>query len=83
MQELLDPQLESAAAFVDRRSGQGRKDGVSERRQFRDSRTAQRPEVTELAEAIDNYKLLHRRRFITFEELYDVVVELGYRRDAR
>jgi hypothetical protein len=83
MQELLDLQLESSPTFVDRRSGQGRSDRALERRQFRDSRTAQRPEVTELAEAIDNYKLLHRRRFITFEEMYDVIVELGYRRDPR
>ena len=37
-----------------------------------------RPEVSELAEAIDAYKLQHRRRFITFEELYDVIVSLGY-----
>lgn len=32
----------------------------------------------ELAEAVDQYKLRHRRRFITFEELYDVIAELGY-----
>ena len=37
-----------------------------------------RPDVTELAEAIDQYKLRHRRRFITFEELFDVIFELGY-----
>ena len=37
-----------------------------------------RPEVAELAEAIDQYKLRHRRRFITFEELYDVIATLGY-----
>jgi hypothetical protein len=28
--------------------------------------------------AIDQYKLRHRRRFITFEELYDVIAGLGY-----
>ena len=32
----------------------------------------------ELASAIDLYKLSHHRRFITFEELYDVMVSLGY-----
>jgi hypothetical protein len=31
-----------------------------------------------LAEAVDQYKLLHRQRFITFEELFDVVSSLGY-----
>ena len=34
----------------------------------------------ELAEAVDNYKLRHRRRFITYEELYDVMASLGYHR---
>ena len=66
--------------FVDRRQAGGiRKEG-GERRQFIDSRRAFRPEVIELAEAVDQYKLRHRRRFITFEELYDVIAELGYRK---
>lgn len=64
--------------FVDRRqSGQGTTSGF-ERRQFSDSRNTGRPEVDELAQAVDQYKLRHRRRFITFEELYDVMVSLGY-----
>ncbi|MDA0833634.1 MAG: hypothetical protein O2955_21040 [Planctomycetota bacterium] len=66
-------------AFVDRRnhSGESRSDG-SERRQFSDARESFRPEVSELAEAIDQYKLCHRRRFITFDELYNVIASLGY-----
>jgi hypothetical protein len=36
--------------------------------------------VNELAQAVDQYKLMHRRRFITFEELYDLIVALGYHR---
>ena len=65
--------------FIDRRShsGDGRPDGA-ERRQFTDARDSFRPEVNELAEAIDQYKLCHRRRFITFDELYNVIVSLGY-----
>jgi hypothetical protein len=64
--------------FVDRRQeGVGRRDGI-ERRQFVDSHRMSRPEVAELAEAVDRYKLLHRRRFVTFEELFDVMVSLGY-----
>jgi hypothetical protein len=43
-----------------------------------DSRSSLRPEVVELAEAVDQYKLRHRRRFITFEELFDVMSALGY-----
>ncbi len=66
--------------FFDRRQGtraEGGNSGV-ERRQFSDSRNTARPEVDELARAVDQYKLQHHRRFITFEELYDVMVSLGY-----
>jgi hypothetical protein len=66
-------------AFVDRRQtvSDTRVNGP-ERRQFRDSREGSSFEARELAEAIDQYKLLHRRRFITYEELYDVITDLGY-----
>ena len=70
---------EQQAPFVDRRRGAS--DGSTpgfERRQFSDSRDSGRPEVDELAKAVDQYKLMHRRRFITFEELYDVIASLGY-----
>lgn len=65
--------------FVDRRSSSQGPPGV-ERRQFTSSPHSNRPEVNELAEAVDNYKLRHRRRFITYEELYDVMASLGYHR---
>ena len=75
MQQTIEQKLGN---YVDRRqSSEGRPGGV-ERRQFADSRAALRPEVVELAEAVDQYKLRHRRRFITFEELYDVMASLGY-----
>jgi len=72
--------------FVDRRqteagSGQvvtSQAHGGLERRQFSSSRSQTRPEVAELAEAVDQYKLRHRRRFITYEELFDVMSSLGY-----
>jgi hypothetical protein len=81
MQELVQTSdVPSVSPFVDRRhTGGVRKDG-SERRQFIDSRQTFRPEVIELAEAVDQYKLRHRRMFITFEELYDVIAGLGYRK---
>lgn len=73
MQVAVPPQ----AGFSDRRKfGQG-SPGV-ERRQFSDSRDTGRPEIDELAAAVDQYKLRHRRRFITFEELYEVMASLGY-----
>ena len=34
----------------------------------------------ELATAIDEHKLRHRRRFITYEEMLNVVKALGYHR---
>ena len=51
-----------------------------ERRQFGTSHATGRPEVDELAEAVDRYKLENRRRFITYAELYDVMIDLGYER---
>jgi len=64
---------------IDRRKNRGGNapDG-RERRQFRDSHNQDDPEVRELAEAIDNYKMSNRRRFITYEEILKVVKSLGY-----
>jgi hypothetical protein len=69
--------LPQQTSLPERRANVAGPPGV-ERRQFSDSRDCDRPEVRELAEAIDQYKLLHRRRFVTFDELYDVLVSLGY-----
>lgn len=63
--------------FVERRSG-GPREGGPERRQFSASANSANPAIAELSEAVDQYKLRHHRRFITFEELYNVIVELGY-----
>ena len=67
------------AMFVDRRGqADDEPQPQRERRQFQDSRESSSFEATELPEAVDQYKLRHRRRFITFEELHDVIVGLGY-----
>ncbi|MEZ6060464.1 MAG: hypothetical protein R3C19_08890 [Planctomycetaceae bacterium] len=66
--------------FVDRRQRDNGSGTGLERRQFRDGNRSERPEVAELADAVDEYKITHRRRFITFEELFDVMQSLGYRR---
>ncbi len=69
------------ASFIDRRQrDQSSAPATSERRQFRDGDRSARPEVAELANAIDDYKVAYRRRFITFEELFDVMTSLGYHR---
>ena len=66
--------------FVERRSLDRTATSGFERRQFKDGQRSSRPEVAEFADAIDEYKITNRRRFITFEELYDVMISLGYHR---
>jgi len=69
----------AAEPFVDRRSHarEGRSP-LRERRQFTNSHTDLTPDAEELARAIDEYKLRHRRRFITYEEMHSVITSLGY-----
>jgi hypothetical protein len=67
------------SAFVERRKRDADTTPVGpERRQFRDGDRSARPEVAELANAVDDYKISRHRRFITFEELFDVMASLGY-----
>jgi hypothetical protein len=68
--------------FVDRRN-YGHPGGAPqrERRQFTNSHDGLTSEARDLAQAIDSYKLMHRRRFITYEEMLAVIKSLGYKRD--
>jgi hypothetical protein len=76
MPELLD---QPATTFVDRRTHDAYLPGPRhERRQFANSYDELSPDAQELATAIDGYKLRHRRRFITYEEMLGVVKSLGY-----
>jgi hypothetical protein len=52
-------------------------DGL-ERRQFAESRDAMHPDVRELAEAIDAFKMSHHRRYVTLAEVFEVFKGLGY-----
>ena len=52
----------------------------NERRQFTNSYAELSPEARQLANAIDRYKLVHRRRIIDYEEMLGVIKSLGYRR---
>lgn len=63
--------------FIDRRNSSSATPGF-ERRQFSNSHDGLTEEARELALAIDGYKLAHRRRFITFEEMLNVIKSLGY-----
>ncbi len=68
-----------SSAFVDRRNAD-EKSGGFERRQFGNSHSTLSPDARELAEAIDAYKVEHRRRYITFEEMLKVIHTLGYQK---
>jgi len=70
-----------AEQFVDRRNHDPvLAPGGRERRQFTDSHEELSSEARELADAIDQYKVRHRRRFITYEEMLAVVKSIGYHR---
>jgi hypothetical protein len=67
--------------FVDRRgSAHPGVEPLFERRQFANNYDELSPDAAELARAIDGYKVQHRRRFITFEEMLAVIKSLGYTR---
>lgn len=67
--------------FVDRRGPvQAADQPLFERRQFANSYDELSPEAADLARAIDGYKVQHRRRFVTFEEMLAVIKSLGYKR---
>ena len=70
------------ATFMDRRGGEPAVSHPAvDRRQFANSHGELSPDARELALAIDEYKLHHRRRFVTYEEMLQVVRDLGYRKD--
>lgn len=76
-----DPQLDDGQQFVDRRTAADYTSPLTrERRQFGDDRASMTSDARELADAIDQYKLHHRRRFITYEEMLSVIRQLGYGR---
>jgi hypothetical protein len=80
MTTTLAPQTPSD--FIDRRQNPAPGGGGPERRQFGNTHYGLSPAARELAEAIDSYKLQHRRRYVTFEEMLQVITELGYSKQA-
>ncbi len=65
-------------SFLDRRNYVHDGAPGRDRRQFINSYSELSQDAQELAMAIDQYKLLHRRRFITYEEMLSVFQSLGY-----
>lgn len=76
---VVPPDPGPGGVFPDRRNADpGAATPAIERRQFGNSHTGLSPEARELGQAIDQYKLIHRRRFITYEEMLNVIRSLGY-----
>ena len=73
--------LPAAPTFTERREVRtGNNPPGRERRQFTNSHQELSADAAELARAIDQYKLQHRRRFINFEEMLAIFKTLGYSR---
>lgn len=68
----------ASESFIDRRTYELNGAPAVERRQFANSHAELPPAVQELAQAIDQYKVRHRRRFITYDEILNVILQLGY-----
>ena len=66
------------ASLVDRRANTPSGAATIERRQFSNTRGNLSPDAREFALAVDAYKLRNRRRFVTYEEILDVALGLGY-----
>jgi hypothetical protein len=69
----------AAVPFIERRSYELAEAPVRERRQFTNGYDELSDEARQLAVAVDQYKIARRRRFITYEEMLDVMKSLGYR----
>ncbi len=69
-------------SFVDRRAALPQGTAAVERRQFTNSHEELSQDGKELALAVDAYKLLHRRRFVNYEEILSVVKQLGYKKSS-
>ena len=69
-----------ASTFVDRRSQDGEQNAgpSKERRQFSDSHDSLSPEAAELGNAVDQYKLVNRRKYVNYEEMLSIIKTLGY-----
>ena len=80
---MADASIPATPGFVDRRNFSSTTiPPVVERRQFTNNHSDLSPRARELAQAIDEYKLRHRRRFITYEEMLAVIEELGYEKSV-
>lgn len=66
------------APFLERRQIRSGPNSTIERRQFANSLSELSEGAQEIGHAIDQYKLEHRRKFITYEEMFEIITSLGY-----
>ena len=73
------PAADNDQAFVDRRNPTIQRNSPGlERRQFSDGHGNLSQDAAELGRAIDQYKLEKCRRYISYEEMLGIIMELGY-----
>lgn len=71
----------SSQNFIDRRNPNVQRSSPGlERRQFSDGHASLSADAAELGQAIDQYKLEHCRRYISYEEMLSVIHALGYQK---
>ena len=76
------PPTNGPRPFVDRRRVQSTDPNRPERRQFGSSHTGLSDAGRELALAIDQYKIENHRRYLTCDEILQVLKKLGYSRQG-
>jgi hypothetical protein len=69
---------QASGDFVDRRNSAGNEADRAERRQFGSSHVGLSDDGRELALAIDQYKAQQHRRYLTCDEMLNVLASLGY-----
>lgn len=68
--------------FADRRSESATVPSATERRQFGNSHQGLSDDGRDLALAIDRYKLENHRRYLTCDEMLQVLEDLGYTKSS-
>jgi hypothetical protein len=82
LSELELEEAETAAHFPDRRQRSRSSQEGLERRQFSSNYSELSPAGAELGQAIDSYKVANRRRYVTYDEIIQVLSALGYHRST-
>lgn len=80
LSELELDEAEAAERFPNRRHRSRSSQEGLERRQFSSNYTELSPAGAELGLSIDSYKVANHRRYVTYDEILQVLAALGYHR---